>query len=43
MGIVGEDLEVAYEKVVTRFGNSAKIDAPRKCIGKKSYMVVVKD
>ena len=43
MEIVREDLEVAYEKVVTRFGNSAKIDTPRKCIGKKSYMVVVKD
>ncbi len=41
--IVGEDLEIAYEEVVTRFDNSAKIDAPRKCIGKKSYMVVVKD
>jgi len=41
--IVREDVEVVYEKVVTRFGNSGKIDAPKKYIGKRSYVVVVKD
>lgn len=41
--VVRERVEVVYEKVVTRFGNSGKIDAPKKYIGKRAYVVVVKD
>ena len=41
--IVRERVEVVYEKVVTPFGNSGKIDAPKKYIGKRAYVVVVKD
>ncbi len=41
--IVRERVEVVYEKVVTPFGNSGKIDAPKKYIGRRAYVVVVKD
>lgn len=32
-----------YEKTVTPFGTSAKVDCPRKFIGKRAYVVVCKD
>lgn len=38
-----EKVEVIYEKNITAFGNSAKIDAPKKYIGKRAYVVIVKD
>ena len=38
-----EKIEVIYEKKITAFGNSAKIDAPKKYIGKRAYVVIVKD
>ena len=41
--LVREKVEVVYEKVVTKFGNSAKVDAPKKYIGMRAYVVIVKD
>jgi putative transposon-encoded protein len=38
-----ENVEVVYERTVTPFGNSAKIDAQRKYIGRRVYVIVVKD
>jgi len=38
-----EDVEVVYERVVTAFGNSAKVDAQKKHIGKRAYVIVMKD
>jgi len=35
-------VEVFYEKKVTPFGTSAKIDAPKKYIGKRVYVIVLK-
>jgi putative transposon-encoded protein len=35
--------EVVYEKIVTRFGSSAKIDAQKKYIGKGAYVIILKD
>jgi len=32
-----------YEKTVTPFGTSAKIDCPKKFIGKRVYVIVCKD
>ena len=29
-------------KEVTRFGNSGKVDCPKKFIGKKVYLIIVK-
>lgn len=40
--ILKEKVEVVYEKRVTPFGNSAKIDAQKKYIGKRAYVVIVK-
>lgn len=38
-----EKVELVYEKIITPFGNSAKIDAPRKYRGKRAYVIIVKD
>ena len=38
-----EKVEVVYEKVVTRFGTSAKLDAQKKYIGKRAYVIIIKD
>jgi putative transposon-encoded protein len=38
-----DDVEVIYERVITQFGNSAKIDAQKKHIGKRAYVLVLKD
>lgn len=40
---INESVEVVYERVITRFGNSAKIDAPKKYIGKRAYVIIIKD
>jgi len=37
-----DDVEVIYEKRVTPFGNSAKVDAQRKYIGKRAYVIILK-
>lgn len=37
-----ENVEVVYEKKITPFGNSAKLDAPKKYIGWRAYVVIVK-
>jgi putative transposon-encoded protein len=36
-------VEVVYEKTITPFGNSAKVDAQKKYIGKRAYVIVLKD
>ena len=38
-----DNVEVIYEKTITAFGNSAKIDAQKKHIGKRAYVLVLKD
>ena len=38
-----DNVEVFYEKRVTPFGNSAKIDAPKKYRGKRAYVIILKD
>jgi putative transposon-encoded protein len=40
---LSENVEVFYEKTISKFGNSAKIDAPKKYIGKRAYVIVVND
>lgn len=36
-------ISMVYEKEITRYGNGAKIDAPKKHIGKRAYVVIMKD
>lgn len=39
---LSDNVEVFYEKKVTPFGNSAKLDAPKKYIGKRAYVIILK-
>ena len=41
--ILKDNVEVFYEKRVTTFGMSAKVDAPKKYIGKRAYVIILKD
>lgn len=41
--IIKEKVECIYERVITPFGNSAKVDAQKKYIGKRAYVIVIKD
>jgi putative transposon-encoded protein len=35
-------VELIYEKTITPYGNGAKVDAPKKHIGKRAYVVIMK-
>lgn len=37
-----DNFELIFEKTITKFGNGAKIDAPKGLLGKKVYVVVRK-
>jgi len=39
---LSDNVEVFYEKKVTPFGTSAKLDAPKKYIGKRAYVIILK-
>ncbi len=39
---LGKEVETFYEKVITKFGNSAKIDAPKNYIGRRAFIVILK-
>lgn len=41
--ILKEKVELIYEKTITPFGNSAKLDAPKKYRGKRAYIIIIKD
>jgi len=41
--ILRDLVELVYEKKVTPFGNSAKIDVPKKYRGWRAYVIIVKD
>lgn len=38
-----DDVIEIYEKRVTPYGNGAKIDAQKKYIGKRAYIIIVKN
>ena len=38
-----DEVETFYEKIVTTFGNSAKIDSNKKYIGKRAYVIILKE
>jgi putative transposon-encoded protein len=40
---IREDVETVYEKTVTPFGNSGKVDVAKKYIGKRVYVIVLKE
>lgn len=41
--IIKDNVEEIYEKRITPYGNGAKIDAPKKYIGKKVVVIILKD
>jgi len=41
--ILTDQVETFYEKNVTAFGNSAKVDAPKKYIGRRAYVIILKE
>lgn len=40
---LSKDVEIFYEKAITKFGNSAKVDAPKSYIGRRAFVVILKD
>jgi len=40
---LSENVEIIYEKKITPFGTSAKIDAPKKYRGWRAYVIIVRD
>ena len=40
---IKDKVEVIYERRITPFGNSAKLDAQKKYIGRRAYVIVLKD
>lgn len=40
---VTDDAEEIYEKKVTPYGNGAKIDAQKKYIGRKAFIIILKE
>lgn len=41
--ITVKNIKAYFEKQVTRFGNGAKIDAPKEHIGKKVIVLVIEE
>jgi len=41
--VLREQVELIYEKKITPFGNSAKVDAPKKYRGWRAYVIIVRD
>ena len=37
-----DEVEVVYEKRITPFGNGAKVDAPKRYIGNRAYVIILK-
>lgn len=37
-----DDIEIIFEKPVTKFGTGAKIDCPLKFLGKNAYVLIRK-
>ena len=40
--IIKENVETVYEKTVTPFGNSGKVDVSKKYFGRRVYVIVLK-
>ena len=41
--ILRDEVETIYEKRTTPFGNSAKLDVPKKYIDRRAYVIILKD
>ncbi|MGC1120832.1 MAG: DUF2080 family transposase-associated protein [Candidatus Methanofastidiosia archaeon] len=41
--VLTDEVEIVYEKRITSFGNGAKVDAPKKYIGNRTYVIILKE
>jgi putative transposon-encoded protein len=41
--VLSDEVEVVFEKVVTPFGTSGKLDVPKRYIGRRAYVIVLKE
>lgn len=39
---VTDDIDIMYEKIITKYGTGAKIDAPKEFLGRKVYVLIRK-
>jgi putative transposon-encoded protein len=39
---LADDVECFYEKIVTPFGTSAKLDVPQRFRGRRAYVIILK-
>jgi len=37
-----DEFELIFERTITKFGNGAKIDAPKNLLGRKVYVILRK-
>lgn len=40
--VLTDEVELVYEKIVTPFGTSAKVDAPKRYRGRRAYVIILK-
>ena len=40
--VIKDDVEEIYEKMVTPYGNGAKIDSQKKYIGRRAFVIILK-
>ena len=40
---IKDNVEELYERKVTPYGNGAKVDAPKRYIGKRAYVIIIKN
>ena len=40
---ITDDVLEIYEKRITPYGNGAKVDAQKKHIGRRTYIIILKD
>lgn len=41
--VLRDDVEIVFESKVRAHGNSARVGVPKEYIGKRAYVVIVKD
>lgn len=41
--ILKDDVLEIFEKKITKYGNGAKLDAPKRHLGKRAYIIVLKN
>lgn len=40
--VLKDEIDVVFEKPVTKFGSGAKIDCPKEHLGKRAYVIIRK-